>query len=78
MLNRRRTRPLSSAGARLLDWITSNRTNVITFSVKQGLDPSAVYAWIAGRTPSLKHAVAIERATGVPCSAWVDDTQAAA
>lgn len=77
MPHRRRTRPLSPAGSRLMHWIASNRTSVLVFAVNHGLDPSAVYAWISGRTPTLRHAVTIERVTGVPCSAWVDNTEAA-
>jgi hypothetical protein len=61
-----------------LDWIAAHRTNVIKFAVTNHLDPSAVYSWLAGRTPSLKHAVTIERATGVPCAAWITNTEASA
>lgn len=47
------------------------------FAARVGASPSQVCRWLSGdRTPSLKHGLAVERATGVRASAWVSTPSA--
>ena len=68
-------RPLDSEGRRaLLSHVTPPIT-AAELARRIGVSPAAISQWLAGATaPSRDNAAAIETITGIPASAWVEDT----
>src|SRR5579863_2411867 len=68
-----RTHELGSGGKAARAWIRSQGLSREAFCARLGISIGTLGAWEIGRAyPSLAHAVAIQRMTGIDPSVWVD------
>ncbi|HQP34498.1 MAG TPA: hypothetical protein PLI95_04955 [Polyangiaceae bacterium] len=60
------------AAAHLQHWLTARGTTRFAFCIEAGLNPTLVWSWCSGRSvPSLRHALTIERVTGIAPREWL-------
>lgn len=65
-----------SAAKQLQDWLTRRGLSAIEFAQTVSVSRQRIYQLLDGDAPSLDLAVRIERTTGIPASAWVNETAA--
>ena len=65
---------LCRAGQALAVWLQAHDETARTLAIELDVDQSLVYGWSWGRSvPSLRNAIRIQRVTGIPAEAWIDD-----